>query len=81
MVPIRLVVQKPGDEEAARILAELATRLDKPFIKPDVNGVAHIRFGGPGTTGREAWAAVTDALDQVTPEWQQWIHIGPQPSR
>ena len=48
MVPIRLVVRKPGDEEAERILTELAARLGKPFIRPGANGVAHIRLMDSG---------------------------------
>lgn len=62
----------------ADLLVRLASELAVDRLEPEDDGTVRIRLAGRGP---KAWEDVRDALDRAGPEWREWLHLGPRPSR
>jgi hypothetical protein len=79
LVVIQVKVRQPG-EEADRLLAAVAKRLDRDKLEPDDGGVVIIRFFGAEDTPADAWKQVHDALEAADPSWEKLVALGPPPT-
>jgi predicted Rdx family selenoprotein len=63
---------------ADELLAQLGGALDRDALMPDEHGAVCVRVDARGPV---AWETVRDALDGLGPDWRQWLHLAPRPTR
>jgi hypothetical protein len=66
-------------ERTDRLLAGIATRLDRDKLAPSAEGLLPIRFVGENVTPAEAWVTVREALGGADPAWEDLVTIGRPP--
>jgi hypothetical protein len=77
MTPIRLIVLKAGPR-ADELLAALAERLDRPYLTPSQQGIVHIRVE---LAPADAWDFVNTGLNQLEPDWPDYLRLDARPDR
>jgi predicted Rdx family selenoprotein len=77
-VPLTAIVvhvTRPGGR-ADELLAAMTEHLGRETLAPDERG--HVRIVLEDTEGA-AWQRVHDALDAAGDDWNEYLHLNPQP--
>jgi predicted Rdx family selenoprotein len=72
------MVLKPGPR-ADELLGALAERLDRPSLRPTEQGVLHIRVDSDSAAG--AWDFVDAGLNELEPDWPDYLRLDARPDR
>ena len=60
------------------LLDDLCERLGTERLEPDDADLVVLRIDARGP---QAWERVREALDAAGPDWREWLHLAPRPSR